>query len=158
MYKPQFSVHSWKRKSVSFVLAIALIMSLAIVAFAASSNSVQLDGGDATWYGGITDKDVVYSKVWDHYVDQVRYTVTVWVQNDKGDKYSRTGTTYGVNEQGEVKVTCAATNDNPYVACKAGYKDFKAVDINGNDLSSTSRSAPVSYEIELWYAETVETE
>lgn len=150
MYKPQFSMQPMKRKSVTFILAIALIMSMAVVTFALTDKSMQLDEGNATWYGGITDKHIVYSKLWDHYVDKVRYSVTVWVQNDKGEKFPKLGITDGINEQGEVKITCAATNSSLFATCKAGYKNFKRVDLDGNDLHSRAKSAPVSYEIELW--------
>lgn len=113
------------KRSVKSVLAVCvMVMVFSVVVMAASES---LDGSRCTWYGGIDDEDVIYSKVWDHIVDGTRYTVTVWAMDDNGDKDSRTGTTNGVDADGEVIVTKDATYDHLITPNKCGYKEFSPV-------------------------------
>ena len=106
------------------LLAVCVCVAAPMVVFAASES---IDGGSGSWYGGIDDNQKIYSKVWDHKVDGRRYTVTVWVADDNGDKDSVTGTTNGVNDEGEVKVTKTASHDHIFIPNKAGYKDLSIV-------------------------------
>ncbi|UEA31929.1 hypothetical protein [Granulicatella elegans] len=129
----------------SFLLVSALVTP--IVAYAAKES---LDGGSGTWLGGI-DNHVVYSKVWDNKVDGRRYHVTVWVKDDNGDKDELTGTTYGVKEAGEVKITKTASYDHWFTPNKAGYKNFSVItnysmDYNEMDTAPT----PAELEVNLW--------
>ena len=124
-----------------------------VVAFAASES---IDGGSGSWYGGIDSNHKIYSKVWDHKVDGRRYSVTVWVKDDNGDKDSVTGTTNGVDAAGEVKVTKTASYDHIFTPNKAGYKDLTVVVSRsaGADVK-VAPAAPSSYEVELWEDEEV---
>lgn len=138
-----------KKRILSGLLALCVCAALSVVAFAASES---IDGGSGSWYGGI-DKNVqqIYSKVWDHEVDGRRYTVTVWVQDDNGDKDSVTGTTNGVDDEGEVKVTKTASYDHIFKPNKAGYKDLSIV--TSRSAATDTQLAPetaASYEVELW--------
>lgn len=135
-------------------LALCMVFALSLTAFAASES---IDGGSGSWYGGIIEaadeKDNrIYSKVWDHKVDGRRYTVTVWVKDDNGDKDSVTGTTNAVDAAGEVKVTKIASYDHWYRPNKAGYKDLSIVTSRAAnaDSSMLDPSTPTSFEVELW--------
>ena len=96
------------KRILSCLFALSICAAMSVVAFAASES---IDNGSGSWYGGI-DNHTIYSKVWDHVVDGRRYNVTVWVQDDNGDKDSVTGTTNGVDAAGEVKVTKTASYDH----------------------------------------------
>ena len=117
-----------KRKQiVGAVLTVAMCLTFSGVVMAADSSREVIDDDRASWYGGITDKDIIYSKVWDHKVDGKRYKVTVWVKNDNGSKEEKRGTTSGVDEAGEVKITKDATYDHLFTTNKAGYKNLEII-------------------------------
>ncbi|MGE7920352.1 hypothetical protein ACQKM9_15645 [Viridibacillus sp. NPDC093762] len=113
-----------KKGTVGLLAAGMMTAGFSVVAMAASES---LNGGGATWYGGEDGDGILYSKLWDRKSDGVKYEVRVWVQDDKGQKSEKTGTTSGVDAAGEVKVTRASTHSNPFVPEKSGYNDFKAI-------------------------------
>ncbi|HHW71262.1 MAG TPA: hypothetical protein GX392_08050 [Clostridiales bacterium] len=135
-------------------MALSVCAALPVVAFAASES---IDGGSGSWHGGIDESvQKIYSKVWDHKVDGRRYTVTVWVQDDNGDKDSVTGTTNGVDAAGEVKVTKTASYDHIFTPNKAGYKNLSIVTSrSGNTDTQLAPGTPTLYEVELWDEEEV---
>lgn len=138
-----------RKRILSGLLTLSVCAALSTVAFAASES---IDGGSGSWYGG-TDKgeQKIYSKVWDHKVDGRRYTVTVWVVDDNGDKDSVTGTTNGVDAEGEVKVTKTASYDHIFTSNKAGYKDLSVVTSrSGGTDTQLAPGTLTSYEVELW--------
>ena len=113
------------RKCISGLAVGMVMMSFSAVAFAASES---INGGLAEWYGGIDDdSNKIYSKVWDLKNDGIRYNVTVWVQDDNGDKSTKVGTTSGVKAAGEVKVTKTATYDHWLTTNKCGYKNVNII-------------------------------
>lgn len=142
-----------RKRILSALLAASICAAMPVVAFAASES---IDGGSGSWYGGIDSNHKIYSKVWDHKVDGRRYSVTVWVKDDNGDKDSVTGTTNGVNAAGEVKVTKTASYDHVFTPNKAGYKNLTVVVSRsaGADVK-VAPAAPSSYEVELWEDEEV---
>lgn len=135
-----------KNKIISSLL-LASVLGTSIVAYAASES---LDGGSGSWYGGI-DNHVVYSKVWDHKVDGRRYHATVWVKDDNGDRDEVTGTTNGVDEDGEVKVTKTASYDHWFTPNKAGYKNFSIITNYSMDYEEmNTATTPAEFEVNLW--------
>lgn len=137
-----------RKRILGGLLAVSICVALPIVAFAASKS---IDGGSGSWYGGIDNNKQIYSKVWDHVVDGRRYKVTVWVSDDTGDKDSVTGTTNGIDEAGEVKVTKTASHDHIFTRNKAGYKDLTVV-TSRSSMANTELvpGTPSSFEVELW--------
>ena len=113
-----------KKGATGLVAACMMTAGFSVVAMAASKS---LNNGGATWYGGEDGDGILYSKLWDNESDGLQYKVRVWVQDDKGQKSEKTGTTDAVEEAGEVKVTRASTHSNPFVAEKSGYNDFEVI-------------------------------
>ena len=112
------------KKTITSLLAGITLTSVVSVAAMAASQS--LNGGTATWYGGEAD-NIIYSKIHDNLNDGLRHKATVWVENDKGNRNEKTGTTNGVGARGEVKTTIGATHSNPFVKEKSGYKNYSVV-------------------------------
>lgn len=111
------------KKSVTGLMAAGMLtVGLSTVALAATS--VSLNNGGATWSGGENSDDIIFSQLRDNKEDNLKYSVTVWVKNDKGETSEKAGTTSAVGAPGQVKVTKGATHKNPFVAEKAGYKNF----------------------------------
>ncbi|WP_283619253.1 hypothetical protein [Flavonifractor plautii] len=135
------------KRILSCLFALSICAAMSVVAFAASES---IDNGSGSWYGGI-DNHTIYSKVWDHVVDGRRYNVTVWVQDDNGDKDSVTGTTNGVDAAGEVKVTKTASYDHIFTPNKAGYKDLTVM-VTRSGMADMQLAADTSssFEVELW--------
>lgn len=107
------------------ILGILLIVGTISSVLAGSE---KLDGGKATWTGGEDTGTVkIYSQLRDNKKDSIRYKVTVWVRNDKGQQNSKTATTSAVGAAGQVKTTIKATHSNPFVPEKTGYKGFHTV-------------------------------
>lgn len=133
------------------IISSLLLASVLVTPIAAYAASKSLDGGSGSWYGGI-DNHVVYSKVWDHKVDGRRYHATVWVKDDNGDRDEVTGTTNGVDADGEVIVTKTASHDHWFTPNKAGYKDFSVITKNYsmdyNEMNTAP--APAELEVNLW--------
>lgn len=113
------------KKGFTSLLAACMVSSIVTITALAASESI--NGGGATWYGGEDSEGILFSKVWDNKADGIVYDCTVWVQDDKGNKSEKSGTTSGVEEAGEVKVTRASTHSNPFVPEKCGYSKATAV-------------------------------
>lgn len=110
------------KKSVTGLMAAGMLtFGLSAVALAASES---LNGGGATWSGGENSDGILFSQLRDNKADGVNYSVLVWVKDDKGNTSQKSGTTSAVGAAGQVKVTRASTHSNPFVAEKAGYKNF----------------------------------
>ncbi len=110
------------KKSVTGLMAAGMLtFGLSAVALAASES---LNGGGATWSGGVNSDNIIYSQLRDNKVDNVQYSVLVWVTDDKGNTSQKSGTTTDTGAKGQVKVTRGATHSNPFVTEKAGYKNF----------------------------------
>lgn len=136
------------RKFVLGLLAACIASTMALPVHAADTR-ISLDNGNGSWHGGITDSnDLVYSKIWDHVSNQEAFKATVWVQDALGNKTEKTGQTYGINEAGEVKVTCKPQfsyfNKN-----KAGYKNLTIVSLNTRQAYRSDATAPSSFEAEF---------
>lgn len=110
-----------KKGTTGFVAACMMTAGLSVVAMAASES---LNNGGATWSGGENEDGILYSQLRDNKSDGLVYDVKVWVQDDKGIKKEKTGTTTGVGAAGQVRVSKAATHSNPFVAEKVGYNNF----------------------------------
>lgn len=106
-----------------FVAGIITVTSVG-AAFAASES---LNGGSATWSGGVNSSNILYSQVVDNKSDGLRHSVTVWVENDKGTRNERQGVTSGVGEAGKVYTQVGATDDSIFVPNKCGYKNYSVV-------------------------------
>lgn len=131
------------------IISSLLLASVLVAPIAVYAASESLDGG-GYWYGG-KDNHVVYSKIWDHKVDGRRYHATVWVKDDNGDRDEITGTTNGVKEDGEVKVTKSASYDHWFTPNKAGYKDFFIVTNYSADYEEMNTvQTPTELEVNLW--------
>lgn len=137
------------KRVVGSLLALSMC-AVPVVAFAAGSSSESFDAGCGSWYGGITTNHTIYSKVWDRKEDGRRYTVTVWVQDDKGYKDTVTGTTNGVDAAGEVKVTKTASYNNIFAPNRAGYKDLSISTTRSGDSDTKLTDTQTSFEVELW--------
>ncbi len=120
-----------KKSFVSLVLAGVLCLSVPIVASAASES---ICDGNATWYGGFTSgsngEEYIYSKICDEAVDNYRYNGTVWAQNDKGNKKSKTHYTTGYGNAGSFQVTQVATYASATKANTCGYNNVTRTYIN----------------------------
>ncbi|WP_404276554.1 hypothetical protein [Exiguobacterium undae] len=112
------------KKIMGLVATGVLAVSFAATASAASES---LNNGGATWSGGISSSDNLYSQLRDNKADGLKYKVRVWVVNDKGTKSEKTGTTTGKGAPGQVKISVGATNSNPFVANRSGYNDFSVI-------------------------------
>ena len=136
------------RKFVLGLLAICIVSTMPLNVHAEDTR-VSIDGGNGSWHGGVNDSGtIVYSKIWDHTVDKRAYSATVWVKNALGSGNEKTGTTYGVNEQGEVKITCKA-EFSPFAKNKAGYKDLSIVNLEARQAHLRDTTAPSSFEAEF---------
>lgn len=124
-----------------------LLASIFVSPMAMYAASQSLDSGSATWYGGVYNESLVYSKLWDHVVDGRRYQVTVWVADDTGDKDELTGQTTDVDAAGQVKLTKPATYEHKTVPNRAGYKDFAILQGKTPFLDD---GTPTELEVELW--------
>lgn len=113
------------KRIICVLLVACILVAIPIIAYAYNESS--LDGGRASWYGGINSNDKIYSKVWDHKVDGRRYHVTVWVQDDNGNKTTKTGTTNGVDSAGQVIATRKATYNHLFATNKSGYKNLSMI-------------------------------
>ncbi|HAV90046.1 MAG TPA: hypothetical protein DCW44_02065 [Eubacterium sp.] len=111
------------KKTVACLLMATTVLGAATLAYAGSET---LNGGGASWHGGIDD-GTIYSYVDDEAEDGVRYKVTVWCKSDDGLKTEVTGTTNGVREKGRVKATRAATDKSWFEVNRCGYKNFSCV-------------------------------
>ncbi|HFZ7228094.1 MULTISPECIES: hypothetical protein [Bacillota] len=132
------------------IISSLLLSSVLITPIAAYAASESLDGGSGSWYGGI-DNHVLYSKVWDHKADGRRYHATVWVKDDNGDRDEVTGTTNGIDADGEVIVTKSASYDHFFTPNKAGYKDYAVITNRSMDYNEMSTApTPVELEVDLW--------
>ena len=116
-----------KKGATGLIAACMMTAGFSVVAMAASES---LNGGGATWSGGENADGILFSQLRDNKNDGIVYDITVWVTDDKGVTSQKAGTTNAVGAAGQVKVTRAATHSNPFVADKAGYKDFKAKSAN----------------------------
>lgn len=136
------------RKFISTLLAVAMISTMTLEVHAEDSR-ISLDGGNGSWHGGVTDDGVtVYSKIWDHVVNNEAFKATVWVKDALGRREEKTGETYGVNKEGELKITCEAVY-SPFNKNKAGYKDLSIVKVNARQVYRRDMTAPSSFEAEF---------
>ncbi len=136
------------KKLVSGLLAVCVVSTMTLSVHAEDTR-ISIDGGNGSWHGGITDDGkTVYSKIWDQTLDHRAYKATVWVKDGFGKGAENPGQTYGLNELGELKVTCPARY-NPLKKNTAGYKDLVVVDLNSRQAYLRDLTAPSSFEAEF---------
>ena len=136
------------RKTVISLFLLMCIMSTMIFSVAAEDTRLPVDDGMGSWHGGVTEnRSIVYSYIWDHTVDDRAYSATVWVRNSFWEKKEKPGVTYGINEDGELRVEYTATI-NPFDKNKAGYKDFSVVNLKSRQVLKDT-ATPTSFEAEF---------
>ncbi|WP_312068344.1 hypothetical protein [Exiguobacterium sp.] len=114
------------KKIMALMATGVMALSFAVTASAASES---LNKGKATWAGGVSASDNLFSRVRDNKKDNLQYSVRVWVVNDKGNRKEKTGVTDGVGASGQVKTYVGATRENPLKANKCGYNDFEVISV-----------------------------
>ncbi len=136
------------KKLVSGLLAVCIVSTITLSVHAEDTR-ISIDDDRGSWHGGITDDGkTVYSKIWDQTLDQRAYKATVWVEDGYGNRKENSGQTQGLNELGELKVTCPAKY-NPLRKNKAGYKDLEVKDLNSRQAYLRDLTAPSSFEAEF---------
>lgn len=146
----------YTRKIITVLSTVAITATM-LFGVCADDTRIAIDEGRGSWHGGVDDGAfMIYSKIWDHTYDNRLYKATVWVENTHGHKEEYTGTTYGINEDGEVIKTMSATFSYTKKN-KAGYKNLSVVERNARQVSLKDPSAPSSYEAEFEFNPTLET-
>lgn len=114
------------KKIMGLMATGVMALSFAVTASAASES---LNAGGATWAGGVSSSDNLFSRLRDNKADGLQYSVRVWVVNDKGTKKEKVGETTGTGVDGQVKTYVGATTANPFVANRCGYNDFEVLKV-----------------------------
>lgn len=136
------------RKFTLSLLAMVIVSTMALEAYAEDTR-IPIDGGNGSWHGGVNDRGTtVYSYIWDHVPNRHVYKATVWVKDALGHKEEKTGETFAVNEEGEIRVTCPAKY-SPISKNKAGYKDLEIIDLDARQVYLRDTTAPSSFEAEF---------
>lgn len=143
------------RKFVLGFLAVCIVSTMALPVHAEDTR-IRIDDGNGSWHGGINDSGTtVYSKIRDHVVDNRAYNATVWVKDALGNGEEKTGQTYGLNSEGELKITCKAKY-SPFSKNKAGYKNLTIVDLDTRQAYLMDTTAPSSFEAEFEFVNPAE--
>lgn len=108
-----------------FALLVTMSFGMSATVFAGSEKSIS--GDAAKWLGGENSDGDLYSIIRDLKKDGLRFSGTVWVKSDDGQKKEKTGTTTGVGKTGQVRVSKASTHQHPTVKEKTGYKNVVVV-------------------------------